>query len=72
MAEKIPMERMREMTDAELAQKVAELEAERHGLRFKAGTEVLANPMDLRAARRTTARLKTIQAERARAKKAGQ
>lgn len=67
MAEKIPTGRMREMTEAELVAKIRELEAERHGLRFKAGTEVLANPMDLRKARRTAARLKTILAERRRA-----
>ena len=69
MAEKISIDRMREMTDAELQAKVAELEQERHGLRFKAGTEVLANPMDLRKARRTAARLKTVLAERTRAAK---
>ncbi len=67
MAEKITLGQMREMTDAELTAKVAELEQEGHGLRFKAGTEVLANPMDLRKARRSVARLKTVQAERARA-----
>ena len=70
MAEKITLGQMREMTDAELAAKVLELEQERHGLRFKAGTEVLANPMDLRKARRSVARLKTVQAERARARAA--
>ncbi len=67
MAEKITTGQMREMTDAELAAKINEIEHERHGLRFKAGTEVLANPMDLRKARRTAARLKTILAERRRA-----
>ena len=62
---------MRELTDAELRTKLAEYEKERAALRFKAGTEVLPNPMDLRTARRTVARLKTVMAERARTKKAG-
>ena len=73
MADKITLEQMREMSETELVAKIAELQTERHNLRFKAGTEVLNNPMDLRAARRTAARLKTVLAERRRgaAKKAG-
>jgi len=59
---------LREMSDVELRGKIAELEKERFGLRFKAGTEVLPNPMDLRTTRRTVARLKTILAERQKAK----
>ena len=69
MAEKLGLAAIREMTDVELRAKIAELEKERFGLRFKAGTEVLANPMDLRKARRTAARLKTVLAERTRAAK---
>jgi large subunit ribosomal protein L29 len=64
--DKLTMERIREMTDVELAARVAELERESDALRFKAGTEVLSNPMELRLARRTVARLKTVLAERAR------
>lgn len=56
---------LRELTDAELKAKLAEYEKESFGLRFKAATEVLNNPMDLRTARRTVARLKTVLAERA-------
>ena len=59
------IEAMRELSDAELHAKVLELEKERFGLRFKSGTEVLANPMDLRQTRRAVARLKTLLAERA-------
>ena len=66
---KLTMAEMRELTDVELRAKIAEYEKERAALRFKAGTEVLANPMDLRLARRTVARLKTVLAERARAPK---
>lgn len=69
---KLSVAEMRELTDVELRAKIAEYERERAAMRFKAGTEVLANPMDLRLARRTVARLKTVLAERARApKKAG-
>lgn len=65
MADTLSLEAMRELSDVELRAKVAEFEKERFGLRFKAGTEVLANPMDLRNARRTVARLKTVLTERA-------
>ncbi len=62
---KLTMAQIRELTDAELAAKLAEYQKERFGLRFKAATEVLDNPMDVRTARRTVARLLTVQAERA-------
>lgn len=68
--EKLRLEAIREMTDAELKAKIAELERERLGLRFKAGTEVLKNPMDLRNARRLVSRLKTVLRERQLAGKA--
>ena len=68
MAEKLTLAAIRELTDAELAGKIAELQKERSGLRFKAGTEVLPNPMDLKTTRRTVAQLKTVQAERRKAK----
>ncbi|MGD0483368.1 MAG: 50S ribosomal protein L29 [Gemmatimonadales bacterium] len=63
--EKLTMAAMREMTDVELRAKIAEFERERFTLRFKAASEVLSNPMDLKTARRTVARLKTVLAERA-------
>jgi large subunit ribosomal protein L29 len=62
---KLTMEQIREMTDVEIREKIAELDRERSGLKFKAATEVVANPMDLRHARRTVARLHTVLAERA-------
>ena len=64
MATKLSLAQMREMTDAELTAKIAELERERVGLRFKAGTEVLPDPMELRNVRRLVAQLKTVRAER--------
>jgi len=68
---KLTVAQMRELTEVELRAKIAEYEKEGAAMRFKAGTEVLANPMDLRLARRTVARLKTVLAQRAGAKKAG-
>ena len=68
--EKLSLEAMRELSDDELRAKIAEYEKERFGLRFKAGTEVLGNPMDLRTTRRTVARLKTVLAERAKGRSA--
>ena len=64
------VEQMRELSDEELRTKIDELGKERFGLRFKAGTEVLANPMDLRNTRRAVARMKTLLAERRKARKA--
>ncbi len=66
--EKLSTAQIAEFTDVELRQKIAEYERERDGLRFKAGTEVLANPMDVRLARRTVARLRTALAARERTK----
>jgi len=68
--EKLTMPQIRELTDAELAAKLAEYRKEGFSLRFKAATEVLGNPMDIQTARRTVARLLTVQAQRAARKKA--
>ena len=69
---KMTTAQIRELTDAELKAKLAEYRKEGFSLRFKAATEVLGNPMDIQTARRTVARLLTVQAERAAKKKAGQ
>ena len=68
--EQLTMAQIRELTDAELATRLAEYRKEGFSLRFKAATEVLGNPMEIQTARRTVARLLTVQAERAK-KKAG-
>ena len=68
--ERLKLTAIREMTDVEIHAKIAEFEKERFSLRFKAASEVLSNPMDLKTARRTVARLKTVLAERAAKKKA--
>jgi large subunit ribosomal protein L29 len=70
--EKLTMAQIRELTDVELAAKLADYRKEGFSLRFKAATEVLGNPMDIQTARRTVARLLTVQAERAAKKKAAQ
>ena len=62
---KLTTVQIRELTDAELRAKLEEYQKESFGLRFKAATEVLGNPMDVKVARRTVARLKTVLAERA-------
>jgi len=68
--DKLSLAQIRELTDAELVAKLAEYRKEGFSLRFKAATEVLGNPMDIQTARRTVARLLTVQAERAARKKA--
>lgn len=55
---------IRELTDAQVAQRIAELEEERFRLRFRRATEPLENPLRLRAIRRDVARLKTVLRER--------
>jgi large subunit ribosomal protein L29 len=55
---------IRELTAADIAAKIAELEEERFRLTFRSGTEQLENPLRLRYIRRDIARLKTVQTER--------
>ena len=58
--------KIRELTDEELAEEVARARNEVARLRYRAAFEELENPSLLRTLRREIARLKTIQAERAR------
>lgn len=55
---------IRELTESDIAAKIAELEEERFRLTFRSGTEQLENPLRLRYIRRDIARLKTVQTER--------
>lgn len=57
---------IRELTDQELALKEAELRETLFRLRMRRGIGQLENPALLRQARRDLARVKTVQAERAR------
>jgi large subunit ribosomal protein L29 len=57
-------EEIREMSDADIRTRIAEMEEERFRLRFRSATETLEDPLRLRTIRRDIARLKTIQRER--------
>jgi large subunit ribosomal protein L29 len=59
-------EEIRELTDAEVRSRVAELEEERFRLRFRAATETLEDPLRLRSIRKDVARMKTVLRERER------
>jgi large subunit ribosomal protein L29 len=55
---------LREMADAELAQKLSALREELFNLRFQLATGQLDNPMRIRHVRKDIARVLTIQRER--------
>jgi large subunit ribosomal protein L29 len=55
---------IREMADADIRTRIAELEEERFRLKFRSGTETLEDPLRLRVIRRDVARLKTVLRER--------
>ena len=55
---------IRELQEAEINARVAELEEERFRLKFRAGTETLEDPLRLRVIRKDVARLKTILKEK--------
>ncbi len=59
-------EEIRELTDAEVRARVAELEEERFRLKFRAATETLEDPLRLRLIRKDVARMKTVLRERER------
>jgi large subunit ribosomal protein L29 len=54
-------------TDDQLATQLSELKREAFNLRFQAATNQLEKPSRVKEVRRTIARIKTIQTERARA-----
>ena len=55
---------IRELQEAEINARVAELEEERFRLKFRAGTETLEDPLRLRVIRKDVARLRTILQEK--------
>ncbi len=55
---------IRDLTDADIRSRIAELEEERFRLRFRAATEPLDDPLRLRSIRKDIARLKTILRQR--------
>ena len=54
-------------TDDQLQQQLLDLKREQFNLRFQAATNQLEKPSRVREVRRTIARIKTIQTQRARA-----
>ena len=54
-------------TDDQLQQQLVELKREQFNLRFQSATNQLEKPSRVRVVRRTIARIKTIQTQRARA-----
>ena len=61
---------MREMTEDEIRERVAELRAELFNLRFRNSMKQLDNPIKIRESRREMARLLTVLNEKDRAKAA--
>lgn len=55
---------VRDLTDAELEQKVKDFKTELFNLRFQLATGQLDNPMRIREVRKNIARIKTIMRER--------
>jgi large subunit ribosomal protein L29 len=53
-------------TDDQLQQQLAELKREQFNLRFQAATNQLEKPSRVREVRRTIARIRTLQSQRAR------
>lgn len=57
-------EELRELTDRELDQKLADLKSELFNLRFQNATMQLENPSRIREVKKSIARVKTIMNER--------
>ena len=57
-------------SDDQLTDELAELKREQFNLRFQAATNQIEKPSRVREVRRTIARIKTLQTERARAAQA--
>ena len=55
---------IREMGEADIRARIAELEEERFRLKFRAGTETLDDPLRLRVIRKDVARLNTVLREK--------
>jgi len=58
---------LRTRTDDQLVEQLAELKREQFNLRFQAATNQMEKPARVREVRRSIARIKTLQGERARA-----
>ena len=65
MAKGLLMTDIKEMSDADIRARLAELEEERFRLRFRGATQPLEDPLQLRVLRKDIARLNTVLRERA-------
>jgi len=61
---------LKTQSDDQLVERLAELKREQFNLRFQAATNQIEKPSRIREVRRTIARIRTLQNERARAAKA--
>jgi large subunit ribosomal protein L29 len=61
------IEDLKQNSDDQLQQQLAELKREQFNLRFQSATNQLEKPSRVREVRRTIARIKTLQHQRARA-----
>ena len=63
---------LKSRTDDQLVEQLAELKREQFNLRFQAATNQLEKPSRVKVVRRTIARIKTLQSQRARTADAAQ
>ena len=63
---------LRQKTDDQLQQQLAELKREQFNLRFQSATNQLEKPSRVREVRRTIARIKTLQNQRAKTQQSAQ
>jgi large subunit ribosomal protein L29 len=70
MAKDLSADEIRELADADIRARMAELEEERFRLRFRGATQPLEDPLRLRVLRKDIARLNTVLRERTSPKRA--
>ena len=63
---------LKQKTDDQLQQQLGDLKREQFNLRFQSATNQLEKPSRVKVVRRTIARIKTLQSERARTAEAAQ
>ena len=61
---------LKQRSDDQLSEQLGELKREQFNLRFQAATNQIEKPSRIREVRRTIAKIRTLQTERARAAKA--
>ena len=64
------IDQLKQQSDDQLQQQLGELKREQFNLRFQSATNQLEKPSRVREVRRTIARIKTLQNQRARAEQA--